>query len=92
MMKTTRDNVRDTASTLAHLWTGADRRDQYGVERIIRSHPESIRPVLCAHIMRYLELRGLYTKAATFEGMLFDMADVPDDGSSDLKGVQDDAG
>lgn len=91
-MRTTRDNVRDTASTLAHLWTGADHRDQCGVERVIRSHPIELRPVLCAHIMRYLELRGFYTKAEKFEGMLFDMADVPDDGTSDLKGLQDDPG
>jgi hypothetical protein len=75
----TRDALRDTASTLAHLWTGADIRDRMGVERILRSHGEELRPVLCAHIMRYLEARGFYTQAAAFEVMLFDMAGVPED-------------
>lgn len=72
----TRDNIRDTASTLAHLWTGKDRRDQYGVERIIRSHACDVRPVLCAHIMRYLEHRGVDITA--FESMLFELAGIDD--------------
>jgi hypothetical protein len=75
----TRDAVRDTASTLAHLWTGADIRDREGVARILRSHSAELVPVLAAHIMRYLEARGWYTQAAAFEAMLFDMAGVPDD-------------
>lgn len=75
----TRDMVRDTASTLAHLWTGADVRDRMGVERIIRSHPDPLRPVLCAHVMRYLEARGFYTQAAAFEAMLFELAEVSAD-------------
>jgi hypothetical protein len=74
----TRDMVRDTASTLAHLWTGSDTRDRLGVERIIRSHAPELRPVLCAHVMRYLEARGFYTQAAAFEAMLFDIAQVPE--------------
>jgi hypothetical protein len=73
----TRDCIRDTASTLAHLWTGPDCRDQIGVERIIRSHPVELRPVLCAHVMRYLEARG--ADVATFETLLFEMADVVDE-------------
>lgn len=72
----TRDNIRDTASTLAHLWTGVDIRDQLGVERIIRSHPVELRPVICAHVMRYLEARGFHAAAVSFEAMLFDMAGV----------------
>jgi hypothetical protein len=75
----TRDMVRDTASTLAHLWTGPDVKDRLGVERIIRSHPVELRPVLAAHVMRYLEARGFYTQAAAFEGMLFDLSGVPAD-------------
>lgn len=75
----TRDMVRDTASTLAHLWTGSDVKDRMGVERIIRSHPVDLRPVLAAHVMRYLEARGFYTQATAFEGMLFDLAEVHDD-------------
>jgi hypothetical protein len=75
----TRDAIRDTASTLAHLWTGADIRDRQGVARILASHAADLRPVLCAHIMRYLEARGFYTQAAAFEAMLFDIAGVPDD-------------
>jgi hypothetical protein len=75
----TRDMVRDTASTLAHLWTGSDPKDRLGVERIIRSHCIELRPVLAAHIMRYLEARGFYTQAAAFEAMLFELAGVDDD-------------
>jgi hypothetical protein len=74
----TRDTIRDTASTLAHLWCGDDVRDQLGVERLIRSHSASLRPVLCAHVMRYLQQR-CPEKVATFEAMLFDIAGVPDD-------------
>lgn len=81
----TRDAIRDTASTLAHHWVGPDRiKDRLGVQRIILSHHESLRPVLCAHVMRYLEQRGWFTQAAAFEGLLFDLAGVEDDGSSDL--------
>jgi hypothetical protein len=76
----TRDNIRDTASTLAHLWVGPDTlKDREGVRRIILSHTEALRPPLCAHIMRYLEHRGFYTQAEKFEAMLFDLADVPED-------------
>jgi hypothetical protein len=77
----TRDAVRDTASTLAHHWTGPDTlRDRLGVQRVILSHPEALRPVLCSHIMRYLEARGFNTQAAAFEAMLFDLAGVaPED-------------
>jgi hypothetical protein len=70
----TRDNIRDAASTLAHHWVSAEPKDREGVERIIRSHPVPLHPVLCAHVMRYLELRGFYTKAEQFEGLLFDLA------------------
>lgn len=73
-----RDIIRDTASTLAHLWCGDDIRDQQGVTRIIRSHSDELRPVLCAHIMRSLEAR-YPEKAVTFEDMLFEVAGVPDE-------------
>jgi len=74
----TRDAIRDTASTLAHLWCGDDKRDQLGVERIIRSHSEALRHVLCAHIMRHLEVR-CPEKAVAFEAMLFEVAGAPDE-------------
>ncbi len=74
----TRDIIRYTASTLAHLWCGDDIRDQQGVTRIIRSHSEALRPVLCAHIMRYLEARCT-EKAVTFEAMLLEVAGVTDE-------------
>lgn len=88
----TRDDIRNTASTLAHHWVGGDTlRDREGVRRIILSHAVDLRPVLCAHVLRYLELRGWYTQAERFESMLFDLADLPDDGTpSDLKGLHDD--
>jgi hypothetical protein len=70
----TKDNIRDAASTLAHHWVSAEPKDREGVERLIRSHPVPLHPVLCAHVMRYLELRGFYTKAEQFEGLLFDLA------------------
>lgn len=74
----TRDAIRDTASTLAHLWCGDDIRDQQGVTRIIRFHTGRLRPVLCAHIMRCLQER-CPEKAVTFEAMLFEVAGVPGD-------------
>ncbi len=78
----TRDIIRDTASTLAHLWCGDDSRDQQGVTRIIRSHSrshsEALGSVLCAHIMRYLEER-CPEKAVTFSAMLAGVAGVPDE-------------
>ncbi len=74
----TRDTIRYTASTLAHLWCGDDIRDQQGVTRIIRSHSEALRSVLCAHIMRYLEAR-CPQKAVTFSVMLAGVAGVTDE-------------
>ncbi len=79
-MRDTRDIIRDTASTLAHLWCwcGDDIRDQQGVTRIIRSYSEALGPVLCAHIMLYLEAR-CPEKAVTFSAMLAGAAGVPDE-------------
>jgi hypothetical protein len=80
MSDMTRDDIRNTASTLAHHWVGPDTlRDREGVRRIIISHTEALRPPLCAHIMRFLEHRGFYTQAEKFEALLFEMANVPDD-------------
>jgi hypothetical protein len=73
-MPLTKDNIRDAASTLAHHWVSADRKDHEGVERIIRAYPSMLQPVLCAHVMRYLELRGWYVKAERFEAFLFELA------------------
>jgi hypothetical protein len=78
----TKDNIRDAASTLAHHWVSAEPKDRVGVERIIRAYPAPLWPALCAHIMRYLELRGWYVKAEQFEALLFDFAGelvAPDD-------------
>ncbi len=78
-MRDPRDIIRDTASTLAHLWCGDDSRDQQGVTRIIRSYSEALGPVLCAHIMRDLEAR-CPNKAVTFSAMLAGVAPgVPDE-------------
>jgi hypothetical protein len=74
-----RDMVRDTASTLAHLWLGSHPMDRVGVERIIRSHCAPLLPVLCSHIMRYLEARGHNDAAVAFEAMLFEVAGVSED-------------
>jgi hypothetical protein len=70
----TRDNIRDAASTLAHHWVSAEPKDRAGVERIVHAYPQALQPVLCTHVMRYLELRGFYVKAELFEAFLFDLA------------------
>ncbi|WP_316235081.1 MULTISPECIES: hypothetical protein [unclassified Bradyrhizobium] len=74
-----RDVIRDVASTLAHHWIGPDRMDSIGVERIIKSYPHTMRPVICALIILQLERQGFYTQAAAFEGLLFDLADIAQD-------------
>lgn len=77
----TREDVRNAASTLAHHWVGADpAKDREGVRRLIVAYPEAARVPLCAHVLRYLELRGFYTQAEKFEGMLFDLAGIEEEG------------
>lgn len=87
----TREQIRDLASTLAHHWTGSDpAKDREGVRRMIVAVPEAWRVPLCAHVLRYLELRGWYVPAERFESMLFDLAGIEDDGTaSDLQGLPD---
>jgi hypothetical protein len=70
----TRDNIRDAASTLAHHWTSADRRDRLGVERLLLAYPVELQRPLAALILMRLEERGHYTGAAAFEALLFDLA------------------
>lgn len=83
----TRDNIRDAASTLAHHWASKDRRDRLGVERIYLAFPVELQRPLGALVMRMLELRGLYTAAAAWEGLLFELAGLEPDNVVSLPGT-----
>jgi hypothetical protein len=68
----TRDDIRNTASTLAHYWCAGNQRDHEGVRRIILSHAVDMRPALCANMLRFIEQRG--GNWGAFEGLLCDLA------------------
>lgn len=79
-IKVTRNAIRNAASTLAYLWARHESfSDRAGVERLILSHPVSVRPALCVNIHAQLIARHEPEMAQEFEALLMDLADVAED-------------
>lgn len=76
----TRDDIRNTASTLAHYWhASASEKDRAGIVRLILTHAAELRPALCVAIARCLEKRKAYTASVLFEVWLLELAGLDDD-------------
>lgn len=73
----TRDDIRNTASTLAHLWAAStSQKDREGIMRLVMTHAADIRPALCVSVARCLEKRQAYTASTLFEFWLLDATDI----------------
>jgi hypothetical protein len=76
-MHMTRDDIRNTASTLAHYWeAAASDKDRAGVVRLIMTHEDDIRPALVVAMARYLLARDAGYSALLFEIELMGLAGI----------------
>lgn len=76
MIDTTREDVRNAASTLAYHWASREPRDREGVRRLIAAYPLAVRLPLCALILERLHALYPHDALQAFDGLLFDIAGI----------------